>query len=263
MSRSGIGLSLFIAVSLILAGCSGKKVELFPEKATASQLYKIGKDYLNKKKYEEARKVFSTIIRVYPKSKYAARAKLGIADSYFKKGDIASLTLAYNEYREFISLYPYHPKAAYAQYMMGMCYYKQMHKPGRDQTNTLLALQEFKKVVEKYPQTKEAQEAREKIKKCRQVYAAHLLHIARFYFHIKKWLGASWRLEDIIKKYPDFKGMDEVYYKYGVSLYNLGKKGEGRAYLSKVITDFPRTKWARKARKFLEKEGKHEGRTSK
>ncbi len=248
----------------LLVGCGGEKAKPIPENASAAQLYKIGRDYLKKKKYERARKVFSAIIRAYPKSKYAPRAKLAIADTYFRKGDIASLTLAYNEYREFVSLYPYHPKAAYAQYMMGMCYFKQMHKPGRDQTNTLLAMEEFKKVVEKYPDTEEASKARAKIEACRQNYAAHILHIARFYFHIHKWLGASWRLQEIIEKYPDFKGMDEVYYEYGVSLYNLGKEGEGRAFLSKVITDYPKSKWAKKARKFLrEKEEKHgKGKTS-
>ncbi len=257
--KRAFGATILLSL-LFLWGCGGKKTNPIPENATASQLYKIGREYLKHKRYDKARKVFSTIIRIYPKSKYAPRAKLGIADSYFKKGDIASLTLAYNEYREFVSLYPYHPKAAYAQYMMGMCYFKQMHKPGRDQTNTLLAIEEFKKVIEKYPDTQEAQEAKKKIETCRQVYASHILHIARFYFHIKKWLGASWRLQDIIEKYPDFEKMDEVYYEYGVSLYNLGKRGEGKAFLAKVITDYPKSKWAKKARKFIkEKEEKKHG----
>ncbi len=259
MKKNGTGLKLFtvaILSLLILSFCGKKKTLLYPPGSSAKQIYEIGLKLLKKKKYDKARLVFSALIEKYPKSKYAPRAKIGIADAFFKKGDIASLTLAYNEYREFVSVYPYHPKAAYAQLMMGMCYYRQMRKPGRDQTPTLEAIREFKKVIKKYPDSEEATIARKRLKECEERYATHLLGIANFYFKVKKWLGAYWRYDEIMKKFPNFSRISEVYYKYGVSAYMLGKTDEGRAFLSKVITDFPHSKWAFKARKFLKSEEK-------
>ncbi|MCD6454112.1 MAG: outer membrane protein assembly factor BamD [Candidatus Aminicenantes bacterium] len=255
MKKSGTGLKIFtIAIFslLILSFCGERNSNLFPKNASAREMYEIGMKLLKKKKYEKARVVFSSLIEKHPKDRYTPRAKIGIADSYFKKGDLASLTLAYNEYREFVTLYPYHPKAAYAQLMMGMCYYKQMRKPGRDQTPTLKAIEEFKKVIERYPDSEEAKIARQRLKECEERYATHLLGIANFYFKVKKWLGAYWRYQELMKKYPDFSRIDEVYYKFGVSSFMLGKTDEVKAFLSKVITDFPRSEWALKAREFLE-----------
>lgn len=259
MKKNGIGLKLFTVLVLsflFLSSCGKKKAALYPPRASDKEIYEIGFKLLKKKKYEKARLVFSALIEKYPKSKYAPRAKIGIADAFYKKGDIASLTLAYNEYREFVSVYPYHPKAAYAQLMMGMCYYRQMRKPGRDQTPTLEAIREFKKVIKKYPDSEEASIAKKRLKECQERYATHLMGIANFYFKMKKWLGAYWRYDDIMKKFPHYSRISEVYYKYGISAYMLGKTDEGKAFLSKVITDFPHTKCAIKARKFLKSEKK-------
>ncbi len=262
MKKNGIGLRIFtitIFSLTLLSFCGRKKASLYPQGASDKVLYNMGKKYLNKKKYEKARKIFSALIELYPRSKYTPRAKLAIADSYYRKGDIASLTLAINEYREFVSLYPYHPKAAYAQLMMGMCYYKQMRKPGRDQGPTLKAIKELEKVVKRYPESQEAKEAEKRLKKCRSRYATHLLLIANFYFRVKEWLGASWRYKEILDKFPDFSKIDEVYYKYGISLYMRGEENEGKAFLSKVITDYPESKWGIKSKRFLEKKAKKKG----
>ena len=113
-------------------------------------LFKLGEAEI-KKDTEKALLYLRQVIDSFPKSFYAQRAKLLIADAYFKKGDEGNMILAAAEYREFINLYPYSPSAAYCQYQIGMTFFGKTLKPGRDQTKTVQALAEFKKVVTAYP----------------------------------------------------------------------------------------------------------------
>ena len=86
----------------------------------------------------------------YPQSTYRADAKLGLADTYLGEGSAESNVLAVNEYREFLSFYPTHPRAYYAQFKLGMCHFYQMHGPDRDQTETHEAIAELTTFVQRY-----------------------------------------------------------------------------------------------------------------
>jgi tetratricopeptide (TPR) repeat protein len=139
-----------------LTSCRPKKIEIAPEIAASDEaLFKAGQDAV-KKDTEKARLYFRQVIESFPKSFYAQRAKLAIADSYFAKGDEGSMILAASEYREFIQLYPFSPSAPYAQYQIAMSYFKKALKPGRDQTKTQQALVEFRKVLANFPTSEEA-----------------------------------------------------------------------------------------------------------
>ncbi len=263
MRKNGSGLKVFtlsLIALLFFFYCGGKKEDLYPQGATDKVLYDLGMKFMKKKKYEKAREVLTRLIELYPRSKYAPRAKLAIADSYFKKKDLTNTLMAINEYQEFLALYPYHPRASYAQYQIAMCYYRRMRKPGRDQEATLKAIEEFKKVIEKYPLAEEAKLAKEKLKECRIRYAEHIFGIANFYFKIKAYRASYQRFKMIIKDYSEFPKMPEVYYKFSYSAYKIKEMDEAKAYLSKILSDYPRTKWAKKAKKLLktiEKEEKH------
>ena len=124
--------ALLIALALGTA-CHKKQVEITPDLSSSDEaLYKLGEQYL-KKDTEKAVLYLRQVIDSFPKSFYAQRAKLLIADAYFKKGDETNMILAAAEYREFIRTYPYSPSAAYSQYQIAMTFYKKMLKPGRDE----------------------------------------------------------------------------------------------------------------------------------
>ena len=89
---------------------------------------------LSKKRYTTARRYLNRLIEAFPNSRYQPEARLALADSYFQEGGVASFILGAAEYREFGNLYPSHPKAEYAQYQVGECYYRQRRPPDRDQT---------------------------------------------------------------------------------------------------------------------------------
>lgn len=232
--------------------CKKKEAELTPEVASSDEaLFNLGEKYV-KKDPEKARLYFRQLIDSFPKSFYAQRAKLAIADSFFEKGDEGNLILAASEYREFISLYPFSPSAPYAQYRIAMTYFEKRLKPGRDQTKTREALNEFKKVINNYPLSEEAKDAREKIKICEENLAEHTFSIGEYYYKADAYKAAVNRLIEILTNYPEYSKMEEVYFMLGDSYYKWGKTEESIPYFRKLISDYPRTKFAREAQDILE-----------
>jgi outer membrane protein assembly factor BamD len=240
---------MVLCLLLVGLGCKKKEVGIDPSIASSDEaLYKMGMEYLEKDP-EKARLYLRQVIDSFPKSFYAQRAKLAVADSYFQKGDEGSMILAASEYREFINLFPLSPSSAYAQYQIGMTYYEKALKPGRDQTKTKQALAEFKKVVTNYPLSEEAKKAQEKIKECEERLAEHTFGIGELYYKMGAYKASVGRLKEILTEYPDFSQMDKVYYHLADSYYRWNKVEESVPYFTKLISDFPQSKYAQKAQK--------------
>jgi outer membrane protein assembly factor BamD len=250
------GLVAVIAVTLLLvfANCkSKKKVALTPEaRGTAKEIYDKAKTRI-KKKPEKARLLFKEIMHLYPDSPYARRAKVGIADSYFKQKDAASLIMAANEYQEYVNLYPNSPDAVYAKMQVGMCYYKQMRKAGRDQDNTHKAIQALEAMVRMYPDTEEAKEAREKIAKARQILARHYYLIGVSNYRLRAYRGAIARFKQVIDDYPDFNRNDRLYYYTGKSYFARRDYDSAISFFRRVISSFPKSKYLKKSQKMIKK----------
>jgi outer membrane protein assembly factor BamD len=242
----------FVLIALVLSllvdlGCRGKKTELTPEVASSDEnLYNLGEKYI-KKDPERARLYFRQVIDSFPKSFYAQQAKLAIADSYFKKGDEGSMVLAASEYKEFIHLYPFSPSAPYAQLQIAMTFFKKTLKPGRDQTKTKQALDEFRTVISSYPLSEEAKQAREHILQCEEKLAEDTFQIGKLYYTTKAYKGATSRLLELLNNYPNYSKMDRVYFYLGDSYYRWKKIDEAVPYFTKLISDFPKSKYAKKA----------------
>jgi outer membrane protein assembly factor BamD len=246
--------ALIPALALLLglvAACHKQTVELAPELASSDEaLYKLGEATI-KKDTEKGLLYLRQVIDSFPKSFYAQRAKLLIADAYFRKGDESSMILAAAEYREFIRSYPYSPSAAYAQYQIAMTFYKKMLKPGRDPSKTIQALAEFKKVIADYPGSDQAKEAQAKVKDCEERLAGHSTEIAKAYFRRRAYKAVISRMTDVMSDYPDFSGMDEVYFYLGQSYFMLRQYDQAVPFLSKVVSDYSGRKLAKTASQTL------------
>jgi outer membrane protein assembly factor BamD len=243
---------IFILLVLSSLSCGKKETQIDPAIASNDEmLFNLGMESIEKDA-EKGRLYLRQVIDSFPKSFYAQRAKLAIADSYFEKGDEGSMIIAASEYREFISLFPLSPSASYAQYQIGMTFYKKALKPGRDQTKTKQALAEFKKVITTYPLSDEAKQTEEKIKDCEERMAAHTLSIGELYYKRSAYKASTSRLIDILTAYPNYSEMDKVYYYLGDSYYKWNKIEESIPYFRKLITDYPQSKYAEKATKRMD-----------
>ncbi|MCX6584555.1 MAG: outer membrane protein assembly factor BamD [Candidatus Aminicenantes bacterium] len=248
--------AILIATVLLVdfTGCKSKKnVVLKPgETTTVKDIYDRAKARI-KKDPEKARLLFKEIIHLYPDSTYSQRAKVGIADSYFRQKDSGSLIMAANEYQEYVNLYPNSPDAVYAKYQSAMCYYKQVKKPGRDQENTHKAIQAFESMVKMYPDTEEAKNARQKIAQARQNLASHYFTIGRTNLWMGAVRGALARFKQVMDQYPEFKSNDVLFYCTGKAYSIMRDYESAISFFQRVTTDFPKSKYFKKSRKMIEK----------
>src|SRR5207248_1762785 len=161
----------FIASAAVVAAsaCAPHTRSLVPAGTTDPDkfLFDKGTTALNKKRWLTAREFFKQVTETYTQSAYRPDAKLGIGDTYLGEGTAEALVLAINEFREFLTFYPTHRRADYAQYKLGMAHFRQMRSPQRDQTETREAIREFQAFVERFPNSSLMPEVKAKLPEAR------------------------------------------------------------------------------------------------
>ncbi len=245
---------LFILALIMLNACATKKDVIFTseQRGSAKTMYEQATRFITKNP-ERARLMFKEIMQLYPDDNYSRRAKIGIADSYFNQKDASSLIVAASEYQEYVNLYPNSPDAAYAKFQVGNCYYKQMRKPERDQSQTFEAIKAFESLVKMYPDTKEAEQARKNVIKARQNLATHYYKIGYYNYKYGALRGAVTRFKQVIDEYPDFKQNDQMFFITGKVYLLLREFDSSVSFFQKVINSYPKSKYAKKAVKMLRK----------
>ena len=212
-----------VAVGLALtplagARASGQKVHVTkvkPKKADTTQsaepdkvLYDRAMADLKKSKYTEARLDLQTLINTYPDSEYLAKAKLGIADSFYKEGGTSNLTQAVDEYKNFIVFFPFLDEAAYAQMQVAMCHYRMMEKADRDNSQAQAAEDEFRTFLLKYPQSPLLPRAEQDLRDVQEVLADGEYRIAHFYYVKQDYRASAARLVELTGRYPLYSASD-------------------------------------------------------
>jgi outer membrane protein assembly factor BamD len=174
------------------------------------------------------------------------------ARAYFFEGGNANYILAIGAYREFLTLYPSHPKSDYAQLQVAECYFKQRNSPDRDQTPTQHALEEFQRFIDIFPNSPLVEAANARIIVCRQSLARSEFVAGYFYQRTRKaYRSAVLRYESLLKDYPDYAHMDEVLYRLGECLILVGRATEALPHLAKLLSDYPKSEFLGDAQKLM------------
>ena len=196
-SRRALG----VVLATLLAGCGSSIVDLETLSSPSDEVvFKAGEQAMQETHYEAARQYFRRIVDAFPQSTYQARARIGLADAYMAAGGAGNYILAVSAYREFLTLYPSAPEAAYAQYQAAEAYFKQKNSPDRDQTATIQALEEFQRVLDAYPNSPHVEPARERTRECRQILAQSEFQVGYFYQKTRKaWRAAVGRYERVLR----------------------------------------------------------------
>jgi outer membrane protein assembly factor BamD len=219
-------------------------------------LWERGTEELNKRHWLTSREYFRQLMDSYPQSTYRADAKLGLADTYLGENTPESNVLAINEYREFLSFYPIHPRAHYAQFKLGMCHFYQMHGPDRDQTETVEAIAELTLFLQRYPNPQEnplLDEGRARLREARDRLSDSDYRVAYFYLRTQKFPPAAIdRLNAILKNDPEYSRRDAVYFYLAQALLRVNRPVEALPYLDRLITEFEVSEYLEEAKKLAE-----------
>jgi outer membrane protein assembly factor BamD len=122
-------------------------------------------------RFELARLTLNTLINTYDSSEYLAKAKLAIADSWYREGGSKGLAQAEAEYKDFILFYPTMEEAAESQERICMIHFNQMDKADRDPNNALRAEQECRNLITQFPNSKFVPAAEQRLREVQEVLA--------------------------------------------------------------------------------------------
>ena len=227
---------------LLAAACGGERTTvpagtLDPDKL----LFERGSEALGRKRWITAREYFRQIVEGYPQSPYRAPAKLSLGDAYLGENTAESLVLALNEFREFLTFYPTHDRADYAQFKLAMAHHVQMAKPGRDQSETKEAIKEFEAFFERFPNSALATEARARYREARDRLSESEYRVGLFYYRSRWYPGAISRFKGVLKDDPQYSSRDAVYYHLGESLLQVKQDAEALPYFERLLTEFPKS----------------------
>jgi outer membrane protein assembly factor BamD len=202
--------AVLLALSLLLSGCFNTKDETTDEYAdwTAEQFYTEAKQALTEKRYDKAVKLYEKLEARYPFGKYATQAQLDIAYAYYKNDEPDSALAAADR---FIKLNPTHPNVDYAYYLKGLVNYNRgisfidrflpTDPSQRDPGSALDAYKEFEELINRFPNSRYVDDARQRIVSLRNNLAMYEVHVADFYMRREAYLAAARRCAEVIRKY--------------------------------------------------------------
>jgi outer membrane protein assembly factor BamD len=197
-------------------------------------------------RYEIARITLNTLINTYDQSEFLAKAKLAIADSWFREGGTASLAQAEAEYKDFILFYPTMEEAAESQQKICQIHYKQMDKADRDQSQAIRAEDECRQLIVQFPNSKYVDETKQLLRNIQEAIAEGEYLVGNFYYKRGDNSAAANRLSHVVEQYPLYSKADLALWEMGESYGRLGtrfRKQEGEAY-SKIVRDYPLSDYA-------------------
>lgn len=234
--------AVLVVATASLPACGGPGTKVPPGTLEPDKLlYERGKAALDDKKWLTAREYFRQIFDGYPQSPVRPEAKLGLGDTYLGEGGAQGSVLAINEFREFLTFYPTHPRADYAQFRMAMAHFKQMAKPERDQTETKEAIKEFEVFFERFPESALTPEVRQRYREARDRLSESEYRVGLFYYRARWYPGAVDRLRAVLKADPEYTRRDAVYYYLGETLVRSGMPAEALVYFERLVAEFEKS----------------------
>jgi outer membrane protein assembly factor BamD len=202
-------------------------------------LYNKAMEDVKHGRHEVGRLNLQTLINTYPDSEYLAKAKLAIADSYYKEGGTANLTQSVQAYKDFGIFFPMLPEAAYAQLQVAMTHYKQMEKPDRDRTHVIAAEEEFQIFLSKYPNDPLAPKAEQHLREVQELLAEGDFRIGYYYYVKEDKKAAESRLRGIVNRYPLYSKSDQALWMLGNIWQATEKKEIAAPYYARIVRNYP------------------------
>ena len=202
-------------------------------------LYNRALEDIKHGRQEVGRLGLQTLINTYPDSEFLAKAKLGIADSYYKEAGTANLAQAIQGYKDFIVFFPFLPEPAYAQLQVANAHYSQMAKPDRDRSEAKAAEEEYQTFLSKYPKDALRPKAEQRLRDVQEIIAEGDYRIGYFYYVKGDKRAAAARLLAIAKRYPLYSKSDRVLWMLGDIFEKSEHKEIASIYYGNILKNYP------------------------
>jgi outer membrane protein assembly factor BamD len=249
---------LLASVPLTLSGCMSGKDDDIDVLALAAEtdppdvLYNQGLANLEGGRLKEASAKFKAIDRQHPYSEWARKALVMSAFTSYRSGDFEE---AVTSARRYLNTYPGTSEAAYAQYIIGLSYYRQIPDVTRDQKATARAAAAMQEVVDRYPDSEYAEDARTKIRVSRDQLAGKEMQVGRYYLERREYIAAINRFKRVVEAFPQTRHVEEALARLTEAYYAMGLVQEAQAAASVLGQNFPDSEWYKDSYALLQSKG--------
>ena len=239
---------------MVAAGCAREKPKprLAYEERPVELLYSTGAYKLDQHRWAEAVSYFQEVERQHPYSEWSRRAVLMTAYAHYQGNQYAD---AIQASERFIQLYPGNPSVVYAYYLKAICYFEQIVDVGRDQASTEQALAALQEVIQRFPNSEYAADARLKVDMVKDQLAGKEMAIGRYYLNQGQTLAAIGRFRTVVDKYQTTTHTPEALYRLVECYLTVGLIQEATNNGAVLGANFPGDAWYSDAYKLLTDRG--------
>jgi outer membrane protein assembly factor BamD len=160
-----------------------------------------------------------------------------------------------NSANRFLSLYPGSPDAPYAQYLIGSSYFHQIPDVTRDQQATQRAMAALQEIIDRYPDSEYADDARKKLIVARDQLAGKEMQVGRYYLERREYIAAINRFKVVVTNYQDTRHVEEALERLTEANMSLGLIGEAQTAAAILGHNFPDSPWYKDAYTLLQTGG--------
>jgi outer membrane protein assembly factor BamD len=249
--------AVLLGLSLQLTGCSSfsgmfAEAPKTVDEKPADVLYNEGDTAMKKGDYTKSAERFEEVDRQHPYSKEARESILMAAYAYQKAGKLPEAVAAA---RRYLTLHPGSKEAALAQHIIASSYYDRINDASRDQSDTKKAVVELETLVNRYPDSRYAEDAKKRIRLARDVLAASEMNVGRWYMKKAQYLAAINRYRVVVTEYQNTAHVEEALARLVECYYAMGVVNEAQTAAAVLGHNFPDSKWYKDSYTLLSSNG--------
>ncbi len=230
-----------ICAVIMLAGCASKN-KIIAEQSLPD-IYDEAYTEFNKEHYDAAAAKFITAETQYPTSPWAADALIMAAYSYYMDDDFAGALMTTDRFMRF---HPGHADVPYVLYLRGMCHYRQVSDVRREPGESAYALAQFQQLVERFPSSEYAKNAKNKIIILKNYIAGKVMYAARNDMAVQNWPSAITRFQSIVSDAQETVMTAEAMYRLTECYTAIGLPEQASGYADMLRKNFPDNVWTKK-----------------
>lgn len=251
-----LGTALLAAVLAVTAGCQSEKdinLDTYVDSVEpADQLYNQGLANLEAGKIVEASRKFDAVDRQHPYSEFARKAMVMGAFTNYRQGRYPEAISAAKRY---VTLYPTDSEAAYAQYIIGLSYFRQIPDVTRDQADSRRTIAAMSELVERYPDSEYVEDAKAKIRYARDQIAGKEMQVGRYYLERREYLASIKRFRTVVEQFSNTRHTEEALARLTEAYFAMGLASEAQTAAAVLGQNYPDSVWYKDSYKLLQTGG--------
>ena len=255
--RTNLAVALIAVASLSLAGCMSKEPDIdlstyVEQTEPADVLYNQGLANLNAGNLKEAGRKFEAVDRQHPYSEFSRKSMVMGAFTNYRQGNYDE---AINAGKRYVALYPSSEDAAYAQYIVGLSYFRQIRDVTQDQKESRRAIEAMEEVENRWPESEYVEDARTKIRFARDQLAGKEMQIGRYYLERREFIAAAKRFRYVVENYSNTRHVEEALARLTETYYAMGLTSEAQTAAAVLGNNYPDSQWYKDSYALLQSQG--------